>query len=156
MMRTIVTRMVLSFQGTKRTEETVPPLSVSGRRCAERRQVPQQIVGVAIVQPVGAVHRHQRLCVECELGQVRLEISLKLLARVHDLYRELVFVLPDASNPLPVAGDERHRLVSRPDDGARAAQFGEEPHARPRRSDPREIGAQLSAATAYDVTGAAI
>src|SRR5207245_8901149 len=111
--------------------------------------------GIAIVEPVGAVYRHQRLFIARELRQVRLEITLKLLARVHDLDRELVFVLPDAPNPLPVACDERHRLVSRPDDGARAAKLGEEPYARPRRSDPREVRTQLPAATVHDVTGAA-
>ena len=82
-----------------------------------------------------------------DLGQVRLEVSLEALARVHDLDRELVLVLPDAANPLAVAGHQRHRLVSRPDDIARSANLAQQPGAGPRRSDPREIRTELPAAS---------
>src|SRR5262245_50168170 len=76
-------------------------------RSPQSGQIPQQVVEVAIVQAIGAVDRHQRLLLARHLGQVRFHEALQPLARVHDLDRELVFVLPDAADALAVARDER-------------------------------------------------
>src|SRR5262249_15607030 len=111
-------------------------------RAAERRQVAQQIVEVAIGDPIGAVDWHQRLRLVDHFGEVRLEKALDALARIHDLHGELILVLLDAADALALARDDRDRLVAGADDLAGAAQLGGEAGARPSGSDARQVGAE--------------
>src|SRR5438067_1785102 len=131
-MRTITARMLSSIIACRRL-----------RNPTKRRQVLQQIVEIAIAHAIGTVHRHQRLLLDRERRQVRLEIALQPLARVHDLNRELVLVLLHAADALAVARDERDRLVSWSDQLAGSANLAHQPRARPRRSDPRQIWTEL-------------
>src|SRR5438067_10885095 len=111
-MKTEVTERTLPFPPCSLFPSLrTPELSPRGV-ASEAAQVLQQIIEIAVVQPLRAVDRHQRLLVHRELRQVRLEKPLKALTRVHDLDREFVLVLLDPPNPFAVAGGQRHRLLA--------------------------------------------
>src|SRR5438876_1711199 len=125
-------------------------------RAAQRIEIAQKIVEIAIVQPIGPIHRHHRLLLLDDVGQVRLQIPLHPLPHVHDLDREFVFVLSHAANALAIARHQRHRLVAGPDHVAGAAKLVRQCRARPTRTDPRQVGTQLAALAANRVAAQAI
>src|SRR5436190_21382506 len=133
-----------------------PPLSRRSGAAPEAAQVSQQIIEIAIVEPLRTIDRHQRLLLHRQLVQVRLQKPLQPFAGVHDLDRELVFVLPDAANALALSRDERHRFVARTNHVARAAKLAEKSRARAARADARKVGAELPAAAIDHVATAAI
>src|SRR5687767_15524098 len=77
---------------------------------AKRLQKTEQVVEVAVAEPIGTEHRHGRLAAVLHRGHLVPLVTLDALARVHDLHREEVLVLLYALDRRAVHGRDGHRL----------------------------------------------
>ena len=94
--------------GTTREGGTVTvSLLNCGVESLQRREPGEQIVEIALGQPVDTEDRHCRCLAVGHLADITPQESLDALTTIHDLHREQIVVLPDAAHGLAVLqGDQ--------------------------------------------------
>ena len=111
---------------------------------AQRLQIPNQIIEVAVAQTIGPKQRHRRGGPVHHRLHLVLLVSLDPLTRVHDLHREQILVLLHALNRRTAVGRDGDGREPRPKDFCAAANARHQHVARARGADARQIRAEPS------------
>ena len=130
-----------------------PYCLTAGIEAAKRLQIAEQIVEVAVAEPIGTEHRHRRLAAVLHRLHLVLLVALDALARVHDLDREQVLVLLHALDRRAVRRRDGHRLEAGAKIFGAAANARQQHVAGAGRSDARQIRTEPAAGAVDLVTG---
>src|SRR5262249_35570051 len=111
---------------------------------------------IAVAEPVRAEDRHRRFRVVFHRLHFILFISLNPFARIHNLYREEIFIFLNALDRRSGGWRQRHGLESLSETFSASAKPQSNSLARARNSDARQVGSQPSADALHPMTTGAV